>query len=57
VGLACAILPCELHYDFVGLPAPAPAATPADREPAAGAAGLPSGDREGEPRLDLCCPS
>ena len=55
VGLACAILPCELHYDFVGRPAPA--ATSAEREPAAGATRLPSGDRAGEPSVVFCCPS
>ena len=51
VGLACAILPCELHYDFAGRPA---AATSAERGPAAAATRLPSGVRYVEA---MCCPS
>jgi len=54
VCLACAILPCELHYDFVGWLVPA--ATSAEREPPAGAPRLPGGDPEGEHFKDLCCP-
>jgi len=54
VGLACAIVPCELPYDWVG----GLAAASAEREPATGPTHLPKGDREGDPtkRLD-CCPS
>ncbi|HEV3262043.1 MAG TPA: M56 family metallopeptidase, partial [Gemmataceae bacterium] len=56
VALACAILPCELRYDWVrGL---APVATSAEREPATSPTGLPKGDREGDPpRMLGCCPS
>jgi beta-lactamase regulating signal transducer with metallopeptidase domain len=55
LGLACAILPCELHYGFVGRRAPT--ATSAEREPAAGTTRLPSSDPEGEPSAVFCCPS
>ena len=59
VCLAFAILPCGWRYDFVALPAPA--ATSAEREPAAGEVCLPGGarqvDRPKEPSLSLCCPS
>ncbi|HEV3022627.1 MAG TPA: M56 family metallopeptidase [Pirellulales bacterium] len=55
VVLACAILPCALHYDLAGRPVPA--ATSAERKPDAGTRSLPSGDREDEPSTALCCPS
>ena len=54
VGLACAILPCEFHYDFVDRPALA--ATAAKREPAAGVSRWNSAEREGAPLVDICCP-
>ena len=54
VGLACAILPCGLHYDFV--PRTAPAAS-VEGDPAAGAASLPRSAREVEFSATLCCPS
>jgi hypothetical protein len=53
MGLACAILPCELHYDFVGRPATSSAV----REPAAGKMPLPGDGCEGEPPKVFCCPS
>jgi beta-lactamase regulating signal transducer with metallopeptidase domain len=53
--LACAILPCELHYGVVGRPTPMAAS--ADLEPDAGDMPSPSGVREDKwSRLD-CCPS
>jgi bla regulator protein blaR1 len=55
VGLACAILPCQLRHDFVGRPTPA--ANSAERGPAAGGTRLPGDDREDEPFKALCCPS
>ena len=55
VGLACAILPCELHFDFAGRPAPV--TTTAVQEPAEGATRLPSDDRRNAPFKELCCPS
>jgi hypothetical protein len=55
VGLACAILPCTLHYDFVGRPAPT--ATSAEREAAPGGTDLPGCSREGDPPVLFCCPS
>jgi hypothetical protein len=54
VGLACAIVPCELQYDWVGVLAPA--ATSADQAPATGPTRLPAGDREGDPAKDFGCP-
>jgi beta-lactamase regulating signal transducer with metallopeptidase domain len=54
VGLACAILPCELHYDFVARPKLA--ATSDEVEPAEGMR-LPGGDREGKFSGGCCCPS
>jgi beta-lactamase regulating signal transducer with metallopeptidase domain len=41
VGVACAILPCELKYDFGGRRAPA--ASPAEHDPAGDTCRLPSG--------------
>jgi bla regulator protein BlaR1 len=55
VVLACAILPCGLHYDFVGRPNPA--ATSVEHEPTVGATRLSGDDREDEPSKVLCCPS
>ena len=55
VGLACAILPCGLHYDFGGRPTPA--ATSVGNEPAAGAAPSPGSDREDQLSKNVCCPS
>jgi beta-lactamase regulating signal transducer with metallopeptidase domain len=55
VALACAILPCQLHYDFGGRPTPM--ATSAEYEPAAGDIGLPSDYRKAESLKALCCPS
>lgn len=55
VGLACAILPCKLHYDFAGRPALAAAS--AQLEPAAEATPLPDGDRKDKLRDVCCCPS
>jgi bla regulator protein BlaR1 len=55
VGLACAILPCGLHYDFVGRPTPA--ATAVGNESAAGATPLPGSDREDQLSKNVCCPS
>jgi bla regulator protein BlaR1 len=56
VCLACTILPCQLHYDFAERATPA--ATSAEREPAAGATPMPGGDRERAPfDSSLCCPS
>jgi beta-lactamase regulating signal transducer with metallopeptidase domain len=53
VGLACAVVPCELQYDWVrGL---APAATSAGQEPAADPTPVPDGDRKSFPSKDLCC--
>jgi bla regulator protein BlaR1 len=54
VGLACAIVPCELHYDWVRAPAPAASAA---REPATGPTPLSNGDRDGDPPKVFCCPS
>jgi beta-lactamase regulating signal transducer with metallopeptidase domain len=54
VGLACAILPCGLHYDFVGRPTPA--ATSVGNEPAAGATPSPGSDPEAK-LFSGCCPS
>ena len=53
VGLACVLLPCELHYEFVGWPVPA--ATSAGQEPGDGATGLPSDDCGGGPVKAFCC--
>jgi hypothetical protein len=53
MGLACAILPCELHYDFVGRPV----TNSAVREPAAGKMPLPGDGCDGEPPKIFCCPS
>jgi beta-lactamase regulating signal transducer with metallopeptidase domain len=55
VGLACAILPCELRYNFAGRPASA--ATSDECDPAAAATCLPSGNREGDRFAVYCCPS
>ena len=55
VSLACAIVPCALHYDWAGTLAPA--ATAAEREPAAGPTFWSNDDRDGDPSKDLCCPS
>ncbi len=55
VGLACAIVPCEVSYDWVG--ALVPAATSAEREPATGPTPLSNGDRDGDSFKNLCCPS
>jgi beta-lactamase regulating signal transducer with metallopeptidase domain len=55
VGLACVLLPCTLHYDLVGRPAPA--ATPAEGEAAPGATGSPDRCGEGDPPVLGCCPS
>jgi beta-lactamase regulating signal transducer with metallopeptidase domain len=53
VGLACAVVPCELRYDWVRGPAPAP--PPAGREPAAAPAPLPDGDRDVHPPKPIAC--
>jgi hypothetical protein len=53
-GLACAILPCKLHYEFVR--PPAPAAISVEREPASKTKRLPSGDHKDE-IFAACCPS
>jgi beta-lactamase regulating signal transducer with metallopeptidase domain len=53
LGLACAILPCTLHYDFVGRPA----ANSAERDQAEGEMCSPGGDRERELSKVYCCPS
>jgi beta-lactamase regulating signal transducer with metallopeptidase domain len=55
VGLACAILPCQLHYDFAGRPTPA--AAPAGRGPDAEVVRPPGGGSEGELLKALCCSS
>jgi beta-lactamase regulating signal transducer with metallopeptidase domain len=52
LGLACAILPCELRYDFVDRPARS-----AEREQPAGTLPLPGGDGCGESSKVYCCPS
>jgi len=54
VVLACAILPCELHYNFASRPTPS---TSVRQEPPAGATPSPGGEREDEPSKALCCPS
>jgi beta-lactamase regulating signal transducer with metallopeptidase domain len=51
VGLACAILPCELRYGIVRRP------NSAEREQPAGKMRLPGSDREGESSAIYCCPS
>lgn len=56
VGLSCAILPCELHYDFVARSAAKTSATLEGCEPAPGGASSPSGRRESK-RSAFCCPS
>jgi bla regulator protein blaR1 len=56
VALACALLPCELPYDWVGRLARA--ATAVGRQPGADPANLPRRDREANPsKFDVCCPS
>jgi bla regulator protein BlaR1 len=55
VGLACAIVPCELHYDLVR--ALAPAAKSVEREPATDPTPSPNGDRNVNPVKLECCPS
>lgn len=54
-GLACAIMPCELHYDFVGRPAPA--SLSAEPEPTSGETCLPAVDSERQRLATMCCPS
>jgi bla regulator protein blaR1 len=53
LGLACAVLPCTLHYDFVGRPA----ANSAERDQTEGETCSPGGDRQREPSKVYCCPS
>jgi beta-lactamase regulating signal transducer with metallopeptidase domain len=55
VALACAILPCTLHYDLVGRPVPL--ATSAEREATPGGTGLPDRCGEGDRPVLRCCPS
>jgi beta-lactamase regulating signal transducer with metallopeptidase domain len=56
VGLACALVPCGLHYDWAR--ALAPAGRAAEREPLTAPTPSPNGDREAPPtKLDCCCPS
>lgn len=55
VGLACAVLPCGLHYDLAGRNAQA--TTAEQCEPAAGTSSLPAGDRKVAPMSPMCCPS
>ena len=55
VCLACAILPCELRYGFVGRNGPATTAD--DCEPAAEATILPANDRQVAPSGAMCCPT
>jgi beta-lactamase regulating signal transducer with metallopeptidase domain len=54
-GLTCAILPCELHYDFVGRPTRAAVAI--EREPDAEPTDLPGDECEIKPAMSVCCPS
>lgn len=55
MGLACVIVPCELH---VGLtPRHAPAVSSEDCEPAVEQAPSPGDNRQGERMATLCCPS
>jgi bla regulator protein BlaR1 len=54
IGLASAVLPCELHYEMVGRPTPA--ANPPEHEPAAGER-LRGGDRDSALSVGCCCPS
>jgi beta-lactamase regulating signal transducer with metallopeptidase domain len=56
VGLACAVLPCQVQFGFDVRPAPA--GTSAGQAPAAGTTRLPGGDGEGGPLKGFgCCPS
>jgi beta-lactamase regulating signal transducer with metallopeptidase domain len=56
VGLACALVPCGLHYDWARVLAPT--ARSAEREPLTAPTPSPDGDREAAPtKFDCCCPS
>jgi beta-lactamase regulating signal transducer with metallopeptidase domain len=55
VGMALAILPCGLRCDVVGRPVSFAVSDACD--PAAAAAPLPSGAREGKPIATYCCPT
>jgi beta-lactamase regulating signal transducer with metallopeptidase domain len=55
VSLACALVPCELHCDWVR--ALTPTAASAEREPAPGPNRLSDGDGCDDAPKNLCCPS
>jgi beta-lactamase regulating signal transducer with metallopeptidase domain len=57
VIMACAILPCKLHFDLVGRPAPAAADLSEVCEPAAAAIPATAALRQVEMLSPFCCPS
>jgi bla regulator protein BlaR1 len=56
VGLACVLMPCELHYDWVRALAP-PAPTAVERVPATDPTPAPNDDGDVQPVWSQCCPS